>query len=41
MPLFYGRNIGIRTRDLFVPNEARYQAAPYSDGTPSRNRTYN
>ncbi len=23
-----GRGAGIRTRDLFVPNEARYQAAP-------------
>lgn len=24
------RNSGIRTHDLFVPNEARYQTAPYS-----------
>ena len=29
----FGRNNGIRTRDLFVPNEARYQTAPYSDGS--------
>ena len=26
-----GRNDGIWTRDLFVPNEARYQAAPHSE----------
>ena len=26
----YSRNSGIRTHDLFVPHEARYQTAPYS-----------
>jgi hypothetical protein len=28
---FSGRDGGIRTHDLFVPNEARYQAAPHPD----------
>ena len=28
---FYGRGGGIRTHGLFVPNEARYQAAPHPD----------
>ena len=27
----YCRGSGIRTHDLFVPNEARYQAAPHPD----------
>ena len=27
--LSYGRDSGIRTHDLLVPNEARYQAALY------------
>ncbi len=26
---FHSRGGGIRTHDLFVPNEARYQAAPH------------
>ncbi|GEM_PF-6552662 len=26
---FFSRGGGIRTHDLFVPNEARYQAAPH------------
>ncbi len=29
MPPDLGRGGGIRTHDLFVPNEARYQAAPH------------
>ncbi len=28
------RGGGIRTHDLFVPNEARYQAAPHPDRPP-------
>lgn len=32
IPLFFlYRNDVIRTRDLFVPNEALYQAEPHSD----------
>lgn len=31
MPLPRSRNDVIRTRDLFVPNEALYQAEPHSD----------
>lgn len=30
-----GRGERIRTSDLFVPNEARYQTAPRPDSTPS------
>ena len=29
LPLFVRRGSGIRTHDLFVPNEARYQTAPH------------
>src|SRR5699024_7680528 len=32
--VFPGRGGGIRTHDLFVPNEARYQAAPHPVATP-------
>ena len=34
------RNDVIRTRDLFVPNEALYQAEPHSVITVFGNRTY-
>jgi hypothetical protein len=29
--IFYGRGDEIRTHDLFVPNEALYQAEPHPD----------
>ena len=32
-----GRGGGIRTHDLFVPNEARYQAAPHPEGLAESN----
>ena len=32
-----GRAGGIRTHDLFVPNEARYQAAPHPEGLAESN----
>ena len=28
---FFGRSIGIRTRGLLDPNQARYQTSPYPD----------
>src|SRR5690349_17449984 len=31
----FGRGGGIRTHDLFVPNEARYQAAPHPEAWTS------
>ena len=32
-PAFFGRSVGIRTRGLLVPNQARYQASPHPDRT--------
>ncbi len=29
--LFFGRSVGIRTRGLLDPNQARYQTSPHPD----------
>jgi hypothetical protein len=34
----FGRGGGIRTHGLFVPNEARYQAAPHPEGLAESSR---